>query len=289
MQTLKHYGMCDASAAIALDSETFAVANDEDNFIKIYRARTSGKFITAIDISGYLNGRSSSKEADIEAAAELDGVIFWITSHGRNRKARRQESRYHFFANRMRSTGDRVLHEQIGRSCTHLLEDMLADKRLRKFDLKAAAKIPPKEKGGLNIEGLAATPDGKLLIGFRNPIVKKRALLLPLMNPFAVLQGDAAVFGEAFELDLDGLGVRSIDYWPGRDLYVIAAARTIAAVNSGSTPGAANRMKNRCGNAKSISTACTLKASCSTPARRNSCTCSATTAVRNAATKNAKI
>jgi hypothetical protein len=33
--------------------------------------------------------------------------------------------------------------------------------------------------GGLNIEGLAATPDGQLLIGFRNPLSEGKALLLP--------------------------------------------------------------------------------------------------------------
>src|SRR6185503_11055346 len=35
---LIHLGMCDASAAVALSSDHFAVADDEDNPIRVYRA-----------------------------------------------------------------------------------------------------------------------------------------------------------------------------------------------------------------------------------------------------------
>ena len=35
-------GMCDASAAVALDNESFAVANDEDNPIRVFTAQKGG-------------------------------------------------------------------------------------------------------------------------------------------------------------------------------------------------------------------------------------------------------
>jgi hypothetical protein len=54
--------------------------------------------------------------------------------------------------------------------------------------LEAAEKLPPKAKGGLNIEGLAATPDQELLIGFRNPIPEDKALVLVLTNPKDLLE-----------------------------------------------------------------------------------------------------
>jgi hypothetical protein len=53
------------------------------------------------------------------------------------------------------------------------------DPRLRRFHLAAAAHRPAEAPDGLNIEGLAATPAGSLLIGFRNPLPGGRALARP--------------------------------------------------------------------------------------------------------------
>jgi hypothetical protein len=83
---VEHFGMCDASAAIALSSSTFIAANDEDNILRVYATHQSGLPIQAINISDHLIPESQDSEADIEGSAALDGAIFWITSHGRNKK-----------------------------------------------------------------------------------------------------------------------------------------------------------------------------------------------------------
>ena len=41
------------------------------------------------------------------------------------------------------------------------------DPRLKPFNLARASTLPPKERGALNIEGLCATPQQQLLIGFQ--------------------------------------------------------------------------------------------------------------------------
>jgi hypothetical protein len=66
----------------------------------------------------------------------------------------------------------------------------------RKFSDAAALVLEAND--GLNIEGLAATPEKKLLIGFRNPIRSQRALLASLENPREVMQGKAARYGRNF-------------------------------------------------------------------------------------------
>ncbi|HYG61171.1 MAG TPA: DUF3616 domain-containing protein [Thermoanaerobaculia bacterium] len=74
--------------------------------------------------------------------------------------------------------------------------------------------MPAEEPGALNIEGLAAK-DGKLLIGFRGPVRGGKALVVTLENPQEVLnQGAPASFATPIELDLDGLGIRSLEHWP---------------------------------------------------------------------------
>ena len=77
--------------------------------------------------------------------------------------------------------------------------------------LRKAEPLAP-QAGGINIEGLAATPDGRLLIGFRSPLVDGKALILQLRNPAAVVErGVAPVFDEPALLDLGGAGIRSIE------------------------------------------------------------------------------
>ena len=62
--------------------------------------------------------------------------------------------------------------------------------------------------------------NGELLIGFRNPIPKGRALIVPLLNPAELLQGHHARFGDAMLLDLDGRGVRDMALVEGRYLII---------------------------------------------------------------------
>jgi hypothetical protein len=224
---LQHHGICDASGAVALDDNSFIVANDEENILRVYSANESGTPLKSIDINDYFTNNPKKKEIDIEAATELNGLIYWITSHGRNKKQERKSQRHQFFANQITNSGKRNL-KQVGKSYTQLVfTDMLQDERLKKYEFEQAEALAPKTKGGLNIEGLTATPNGELLIGFRNPIPEGKALILPLTNPLKLIQNKEnkvkASFGEVIELDLGGLGIRSIEYWQTYQVYIIVA------------------------------------------------------------------
>lgn len=226
-ETLQHHGMCDASGSVAINEHQFIVANDEDNILKVYSSEKSGKPIKNIDINDYFTNNPDRDEVDIEAVTKLKGVFYWVTSHGRNRKGKRKEERHQFFANEITDSHHLVL-KQFGKSYTQLVfKDMLQDSQLKKYNLEKAETLTPKETGGLNIEGLTATPEGELLIGFRNPITDGKALLLPLKNPLALIQKDkgevSANFGEPIEIDLEGLGIRSIEYWETYQVYLIVA------------------------------------------------------------------
>jgi hypothetical protein len=115
---------------------------------------------------------------------------------------------------------DVVTVEPIAAPYGDLLSDLQADPRLRPMGLDAAARLAPKLPGALNIEGLAATPENHLLIGFRNPIRDGLALLVPLLNPAEIIEGGRAQFGDPIRLDLGGLGVRSMEWGNGRYLII---------------------------------------------------------------------
>lgn len=224
---LQHQGMCDASGSVAIDEHRFLVANDEDNILKVYSSEKSGEPLQSIDTNSYFTNNPDKDEVDIEAVTQLNGILYWITSHGRNKNGKRKEERHQFFANEITNSSQPVL-KQFGKSYTQLvLKDMLQETRLKKYNLKKAETIVPKGKGGLNIEGLTTTPEGELLIGFRNPIPDGKALLLPLKNPLELIKQNedkvSASFGNPIEIDLEGLGIRSIEYWESYKVYLIVA------------------------------------------------------------------
>jgi Protein of unknown function (DUF3616) len=221
-EEFKHFDRCDSSGALAADAEHFVVADDEQNVISVYRSTVDGSPVQVHDINHYFTP-NDGKEVDIEGSAALAGTMFWITSHGANRKGAVRPKRQQFFATKINLASGQW--EQVGSSYNQLLTDLLADERLQKYDFGQAAKIAPKEPGGLNIEGLAATPQQELLIGFRNPIISGRALVLKLKNPHDLVLNPAASaqFGKPIELDLGGLGVRSMEYWPHLQQYLIVA------------------------------------------------------------------
>ncbi|MHB1037277.1 MAG: DUF3616 domain-containing protein [Pirellulales bacterium] len=214
--------MCDASAAVAVGSEMFVVGNDEDNRLRVYRRDQTGKPVYSLDVSKFLQ-ITKGDEADIEAAARVGNRIYWITSHGRNKAAKDRPKRHLVFAVDVRATSRGIELSCTGQPYKRLLRDMLADERLAKYNLAEAAKRAPKEPDALSIEGLAAKPDGTLLIGFRNPIPHGHALVLPLENPGRVVEGGLAKFGDPIELDLGGQGIRGMAYWQQRKEYLILA------------------------------------------------------------------
>ena len=214
-------GMCDASAAVALTDTLFAVASDEDSVIRIYSRAHGGPPAQSFDLATLLDLDTKKPETDLEGSARVGSRVYWITSHGRNKGGKERLSRERFFATQITTNLHGVQLKLIGKPYEHLLRDLIHDPRLKRFNLAAAAQLEPKARGALNIEGLSATPEGHLLIGFRNPIPGGKALIVPLLNPDEVVRGKTARLGEPILLDLDGLGIRDMAVW--NEKYLVAA------------------------------------------------------------------
>jgi hypothetical protein len=214
-------GMCDASAAEAIGGEFFVVANDEDNVLRIYSTARPGPPVRSFDLSRFLAVDRAEPETDLEGAARIGSRIYWITSHGRNQNGKRRLSRERLFATDIRGSGGQADLVPAGRPYKDLLRDLLNDPRLRPFKLAQASGLAPKKPGALNIEGLCATPEGRLLIGFRNPLPGGKALLVPLLNPDETIHGTRAKLGDPILLDLGGLGIREMI--PSHGGYLIVA------------------------------------------------------------------
>ncbi|MGZ8182446.1 MAG: DUF3616 domain-containing protein [Methylobacter sp.] len=223
----RHSGMCDASAAAPVGSAFFVVANDEDNTLRVYKRDKSGEPVYSKDISSFLKIDKKNPEADIEGAALIGNRIYWITSHGASTDGKLRPNRHRFFATDIETNGNSVKLKPVGTPFPGLvkaLEDADNSAGLKNYHLGKAAKKAPKSRNGLNIEGLTRTPQGNLLIGFRNPVPDGKALLVPLQNPQEVIAGnEQPKLGKPILLDLGGLGIRSIEYSDVKGAYLIIA------------------------------------------------------------------
>lgn len=214
----EHYdGFCEASAAAALDTRYFAVAEDESNVLLIYGLGTSKPARPPIPLSDFLG--TGDKAADLEAAARIGEMVYWSSSHSLTSKGKAREWRRRLFATQLDSTVSPPTLKPFGKPYVDLLDDLISAPALKSLPLRKAAGIAPEAPDGLNIEGLAATPEGSLLLGFRNPLVEGKALLVPIRNPGPVVSGNQKPdFGVPILLDLGKRGIRSIDrgggaYW----------------------------------------------------------------------------
>lgn len=238
----KYRQMCDASAAVAVDDRHFLVAGDEDETILLYaNVGSNMEPEKAFDFADQLRG-NPERETDIEGAARIGDRIFWITSHGRNRKGKLRMNRYRLFATDVAGAEHDTALTWVGRY-DRLIEDMLDDtaweepitaaavaviediRSATQLDKERVENLAPKI-AGLNIEGLAVDPEGAgLLIGFRNPVPGGKALVVSLANPQELVTGmhTKARFTAFAELDLGGLGIRSIEHAVATNRYVIIA------------------------------------------------------------------
>ncbi len=187
--------------------------------------------LSDIFVGGIFDGDAA--EIDLEGAAEIDGTLFWIGSHSTSRKGKGRPARQRLLALTLKKDAQgSYIAQAKGAIVTDLMDALIKDARFKPYRLKKARCIPPKSIGGLSIEGLSATPSKSLLIRFRNPLkggkikhnrlINGKALIIELLNSFAVINGLAPVFADPFELDLHGLSIRDIS-WRKKQKYLIVA------------------------------------------------------------------
>ena len=212
-------GVYEPSAVQQLPDGKLLIAEDEPNHaFSIVSIDKTGRFIEdeALDtrvITGF-----KRRLSDLEALARDDeGFIYALTSHSRTRKGNRSPDREHLM--RFKIQDGNVLGLTSYDNLTQVLE---TDHKLH--DLireRTKAEVSFEE---INIEGMAFDPVKKrLVLGFRDPEFNNMALVAFISNPKDVFERNAKPeFDEVAILDIDGGGIRSINYDPVLKNYVIA-------------------------------------------------------------------
>ena len=212
-------GVYEPSAVQQLPDGKLLIAEDEPNHaFSIISIDKTGRFIEdeALDtrvITGF-----KRRLSDLEALARDDeGFIYALTSHSRTRKGNRSPDREHLI--RFKIQDGNVLGLTSYDNLTQVLE---TDHKLH--DLireRTKAEVSFEE---INIEGMAFDPVKKrLVLGFRDPEFNNMALVAFISNPKDVFERNAQPeFDEVAILDIDGGGIRSLNYDPVLKNYVIA-------------------------------------------------------------------
>src|SRR5688572_23885342 len=81
---VEYTGACDASAVVPINDQLFAVADDEDSVLRVYSRERGGAPLHTIDLTRFLGQGTRKGETDLEDAARIGDVVYWISSHGRN-------------------------------------------------------------------------------------------------------------------------------------------------------------------------------------------------------------
>ena len=212
-------GVFEPSAVQQLPDGKLLIAEDEPNHaFSIISIDKTGKFVEdeALDtrvITGF-----KRRLSDLEALARDDeGFIYALTSHSRTRKGNRSPDREHLM--RFKIQDGNVLGLTSYDNLTQVLE---TDHKLH--DLireRTKAEVSFEE---INIEGMAFDPVKKrLVLGFRDPEFNNMALVAFISNPKDVFERNAKPeFDEVAVIDIDGGGIRSLNYDPVLKTYVIA-------------------------------------------------------------------
>src|SRR5882672_904987 len=95
---MEYPGLRDASAAVAVSSNLFIVADDENNTLRLYSADHVGPLLKEFNFDAFLEVMGKSREADFEGAALIGNRAFWIGSHGRNKDGKERLNCCRLFA-----------------------------------------------------------------------------------------------------------------------------------------------------------------------------------------------
>ena len=212
-------GVFEPSAVQQLPDGKLLIAEDEPNHaFSIISIDKTGRFVEDEALDTHVITGFKRRLSDLEALARDDeGFIYALTSHSRTRKGNRSPDREHLM--RFKIQDGNVLGLTSYDNLTQVLE---TDHKLH--DLireRTKAEVSFEE---INIEGMAFDPVKKrLVLGFRDPEFNNMALVAFISNPKDVFERNAKPeFDEVAVIDIDGGGIRSLNYDPVLKTYVIA-------------------------------------------------------------------
>jgi len=220
-----HQGTANASAGVALDTDTMLIANDANQRLGIYRRDESGLPLAVFDVTDNLDLNTTNdgtiNPVMIESASSIGNRQFWLGSHSNSDRGRATDNPYRLFATEITGSGTDAQLAFIG-FYDNLFDDIHQWGRNYGYNFRRVInrEIRPTDADGFKIEGFTIAPDGQTaFIGMRTPLIppdnRQNALLIPIENFPAWFNngnpGGPPALGEPIIFNLGGLGIRALE------------------------------------------------------------------------------
>ena len=212
-------GLYEPSAIQQLEDGRFLVVEDEKNHpFSLVTVSPAGDVSSRPLLPPEQEvGDAVWKLDDLEALTrDAAGYVYALTSHSRNGAGEAKKSRD-------KLVRFRIAHERMAEPmlATGLKPALVAAHPL----LAAAAEVRDvKTQGGLNIEALEISADGRqLLVGLRSPLLDHQAIIACVENPAAIFEAGERprVAAALITLNLGGNGIRALSYIPALGGYLV--------------------------------------------------------------------
>jgi hypothetical protein len=199
------------------DGRILVVEDEAESAFKIMRFLVDGSLAENPAINRRLLRSFRRKLSDLEGLSmDQDGFIYATTSHSRDAKGRRKPEREQLL--RFRILGDAAVE-------LSFYGDLVENMRRSAVLQQALSQYTdqPVNFSDINIEGLHFDQKNqRLLLGFREPVIDGKSLIVKIDNPKAIFEQQAdPSFVDVALLDLQGGGIRSLSFDPILNLYLI--------------------------------------------------------------------
>ncbi|MDO4231658.1 MAG: DUF3616 domain-containing protein [Lautropia sp.] len=211
-------GTYEPSSVLQLDDGRILIVEDESRrSLGLLTAGSNGKLTENEDIDTGLVQSVGRKLNDMEALTrDKAGNIYSITSHSTNRQGERNPNREVLM--RFRIAGDKVADPL---THTKLVDQLTASGPLQTMiEARTGSRADFRKT---NIEGMSYDQEkGHLLLGFREPVVNGKTMILAIGNPDAMFTQKAAPqFVDAYFLDMKGNGIRGMSWDAAQKRYLL--------------------------------------------------------------------
>ena len=197
-------------SGVVKTDDFMALASDEGNQIEIFKQDSKGIWQThhLVTLSDNTN------EIDLEALAWQKPYLYALGSHSAKRKKVKSSLSQKENVKRLEKTYLEPARQQLFRielnnknKAVDIQSLSLSDELANHSILKSFVGIPSKENG-IDIEGLAVDSKGRLLLGFRGPVL--RGNIVPILRLKLAKESFAIKKSKTLFLTLSGVGVRGL-------------------------------------------------------------------------------
>jgi hypothetical protein len=193
------------------DGRLLVVEDESKRALRILRVQQDGTLVANELLDTRIIKSLGRKLDDLEGVSmDSRGYIWAITSHARTEKGKRQPDREQLV--RFRIEGNNVTDFSV---YGQLTDDILNSGVVK--DLASTHGATKVNFASMNVEGLNFDKaQQRLLIGFREPTIDGKSLILAVENPRGLFErGESARFSYTpILLDLQGGGIRGLTYDP---------------------------------------------------------------------------